>query len=247
MGFPNGYKFAKQRENQGDMTDRKECFRIVGNAVCPPLIAALAAATLEHCVLKAPATNWTQKGHNMAFHLAKAATRETRAPGCLEERIDSDGIGIDALQPSRLALSWRSLWYPRYIPVISKQSGKELHDRRATRCALQIIAPILRDFLDGQVFVVGHVNAVDPRGVMEFKGGETAASERVKDYICVTDLLKDYFDTLNGMIGADNPTKFAPWLAHGCVSPRYIAKECRRYEKNRVANKSTYWVVFKLL
>jgi deoxyribodipyrimidine photo-lyase len=53
------------------------------------------------------------------------------------------------------------------------------------------------------------------------------------------DLLKDYFDTRNGMIGANYSTKFAPWLVHGCVSPRYIAKECRRYEESRVANKPT--------
>jgi len=88
---------------------------------------------------------------------------------------------------------------------------------------------------------------VDPRGVMEFNGGETAALDRVKDYIWEKDLLKVYFDTRNGMIGANYSTKFAPWLAHGCVSPRYIAKECRRYEEERVANKSTYWVVFELL
>ena len=36
---------------------------------------------------------------------------------------------------------------------------------------------------------------------MEFKGGETAALERVKDYIWVKDLPKDYyFDTRNGMV-----------------------------------------------
>ena len=87
----------------------------------------------------------------------------------------------------------------------------------------------------------------DPRGVMEFKGGETAALARVKDYIWDKDLLKSYFDTRNGMLGADYSTKFSPWLAHGCVSPRTIAMECRRYEEERVANKSTYWVVFELL
>jgi deoxyribodipyrimidine photo-lyase len=78
---------------------------------------------------------------------------------------------------------------------------------------------------------IEEVNAVDPRGVMELKDGETAAFQRVKDYIWVKDLLKDYcFDTRhNGMIDADYSTKFAPWLAHGCVSTRYIAKECRKY------------------
>ena len=90
-------------------------------------------------------------------------------------------------------------------------------------------------------------NAVDDRGVMEFKGGETAALARVQDYIWDKDLLKVYFDTRNGMIGGDYSTKFAPWLAHGCLSPRRVARECQKYEKERITNKSTYWVVFELL
>jgi len=88
----------------------------------------------------------------------------------------------------------------------------------------------------------------DPRGVMVFHGGETAALRRVQEYIWDKDLLKVYFDTRNGMLGGDYSTKFSPWLAHGCLSPRYIAKECKRYEKERsIVNKSTYWVVFELL
>jgi deoxyribodipyrimidine photo-lyase len=94
---------------------------------------------------------------------------------------------------------------------------------------------------------VDFANEVDPRGVMPFIGGETAALARVKDYIWDKDLLSKYFDTRNGMIGADYSTKFAPWLAHGCLSPRYVAKECKKYEEQRVANKSTYWVVFEML
>lgn len=92
-----------------------------------------------------------------------------------------------------------------------------------------------------------HAETTDPRGVMPFKGGETAALVRVKDYIWDKDLLRKYFDTRNGMIGADYSTKFAPWLAHGNLSPRLVAEECQKYEEERVANKSTYWVVFELL
>ena len=93
------------------------------------------------------------------------------------------------------------------------------------------------------------VSTVDERSAMpkNYRGGETAALARVKDYIWDKDLLKVYFDTRNGMIGANYSTKFSPWLAHGNVSPRYIARECRRYEEMRVQNKSTYWVVFELL
>lgn len=49
------------------------------------------------------------------------------------------------------------------------------------------------------------------------------------------------------MLGADYSTKFSPWLAHGCLSPRYVAQQCSEYEQKRVANKSTYWVIFELL
>ena len=54
---------------------------------------------------------------------------------------------------------------------------------------------------------IDHANSQDPRGVMAFEGGETAALARVKDYIWDKDLLRKYFDTRNGMIGADYSTK----------------------------------------
>ena len=47
--------------------------------------------------------------------------------------------------------------------------------------------------------------------------------------------------------GEDYSTKFSPWLALGCLSPRQIHAEIRRYEKERVANQSTYWVLFELI
>ena len=78
-----------------------------------------------------------------------------------------------------------------------------------------------------------------------FKGGETAALARMKDYIWDKDLLKVYFETRNGLLGMDYSTKFSPWLACGSLSPRRIYYECQRYEEERVKNKSTYWVVFE--
>ncbi|GMI63299.1 hypothetical protein ScalyP_jg1239 [Parmales sp. scaly parma] len=88
---------------------------------------------------------------------------------------------------------------------------------------------------------------VDPRGVMEFVGGEDAALKRVQQYIWTEDRLKDYFTTRNEMIGQSYSSKFSPWLALGCLSPRYVVGEAQRYEKERVENKSTYWIVFELL
>lgn len=87
----------------------------------------------------------------------------------------------------------------------------------------------------------------DPRGVMVFKGGESAGLARIQEYIWDQDRLKEYFETRNGMIGAEYSSKFSPWLAHGCISPRAIYHECQRYERERVKNKSTYWLVFELI
>lgn len=81
----------------------------------------------------------------------------------------------------------------------------------------------------------------------QFEGGEVAALGRLQYYLFETDLVAKYFETRNGMLGSDYSTKFAPWLALGCLSPRKIFEQIREYEKEKVANKSTYWVLFELM
>jgi deoxyribodipyrimidine photolyase len=46
-----------------------------------------------------------------------------------------------------------------------------------------------------------------------------------KMIILVQDRLRVYKETRNGMLGADYSTKFSPWLAHGCITPRTIHDE----------------------
>ncbi|EGR31487.1 hypothetical protein IMG5_108280 [Ichthyophthirius multifiliis] len=70
---------------------------------------------------------------------------------------------------------------------------------------------------------------------------------RVQQYIWEQDLLKNYKNTRNGMVGADYSSKFSIWLANGCISPRYIYQEVKKYEKERIKNDSTYWIIFELL
>ncbi|XP_078176398.1 cryptochrome 3 isoform X2 [Carex rostrata] len=74
---------------------------------------------------------------------------------------------------------------------------------------------------------------------MHFIGGESGALARVKEYYWINDKLKVYKETRNGMLGPDYSTKFSPWLSFGTISPRY--------EKQRIANDSTYWVLFELI
>jgi deoxyribodipyrimidine photo-lyase len=82
--------------------------------------------------------------------------------------------------------------------------------------------------------------------VYSFKGGESEALKRVQRYLYETDAVATYFDTRNGMLEDLESTKLAPYLALGCISPRFIENEIRKYEKERVENKSTYWVIFEL-
>ena len=78
------------------------------------------------------------------------------------------------------------------------------------------------------------------------KGGEKEALRRLKHYTWDTGAVSSYFDTRNGMLGPDYSTKFSAWLAHGCLSPRTIHHEIKRYEGEHGSNKSTYWVTFEL-
>lgn len=87
----------------------------------------------------------------------------------------------------------------------------------------------------------------DSRSALCFKGGETEALERLKYYVWESNLVSKYFEIRNGMIGGDYSTKLSPALAHGCISPRRIYHEIKKYESQREANKSTYWVIFELI
>ncbi|KAG5187593.1 DNA photolyase, FAD-binding/Cryptochrome [Tribonema minus] len=96
-------------------------------------------------------------------------------------------------------------------------------------------------------FAEGETGEGDPKGVLPFRGGEIAAMARLNHYTLESDALATYFDTRNGMLGADYSSKFSPWLAAGCVSARAVHAACKRYEAERVANKSTYWMTFELM
>ena len=87
----------------------------------------------------------------------------------------------------------------------------------------------------------------DSRSVLPFKGGASEARARLKHYFWDTKKLAVYKKTRNGLVGSDYSSKFSPWLAHGCISPRRIASEVYRFEDTVEANDSTYWLVFELI
>ncbi len=87
----------------------------------------------------------------------------------------------------------------------------------------------------------------DERTVLHFKGGATAGKERLQYYLWDKELLTNYKQTRNGLIGGDYSSKFSPWLANGSLSPRQIFWQIKKFERYVKKNSSTYWLVFELI
>jgi deoxyribodipyrimidine photo-lyase len=80
-----------------------------------------------------------------------------------------------------------------------------------------------------------------------FRGGETEALERLKEYFFNSKKLSYYKKTRNGLLGVDYSSKFSPWLANGCISAVTIYWEVKKYENLIEKNQSTYWLIFELI
>ena len=87
----------------------------------------------------------------------------------------------------------------------------------------------------------------DDRSVMKFKGGETEALKRLQDYFWNSNSVKTYKQTRNGLIGADYSSKFSAWIALGCLSPREVYWEIKKYERLHGDSDSTYSLFLELL
>ncbi|MFA6945735.1 MAG: DASH family cryptochrome [Pedobacter sp.] len=87
----------------------------------------------------------------------------------------------------------------------------------------------------------------DERSVMKFKGGETEALKRMKDYFWEANAIRSYKQTRNGMIGADYSSKFSAWIALGCLSPREVYWEIKKYERIYGSGDSSYGLYLELL
>ncbi len=79
-----------------------------------------------------------------------------------------------------------------------------------------------------------------------YLGGETAGLVHLKHYFSQS-YARSYKQTRNAFDGIENSTKFSPWLALGCVSPKTIYRQLKQFEAQHGANDSTYWIYFELL
>lgn len=81
----------------------------------------------------------------------------------------------------------------------------------------------------------------------KFKGGTLSGQERLKDWIWRKGCISKYKETRNQLSGPDFSSRFSPWISIGCLSPREIYWEIKKYESKHGSNESTYWLIFELL
>jgi deoxyribodipyrimidine photo-lyase len=77
--------------------------------------------------------------------------------------------------------------------------------------------------------------------------GETGALDRLDEYFWKTQSVAHYKETRNGMLNKNDSSKFSPYLALGCLSPRRILQDLLRFEQKYGKNESTEWLVFELM
>jgi len=138
---------------------------------------------------------------------------------------------------------------PDVFNVFRKKIERDSHIRPSFETPEHISVPDIDDA--GEIPTLEKLGLTepidDPRAVMRFKGGETEALKHMHQYFWESDKLKTYKQTRGGLLGADYSSKFSPWLSVGCLSTREIYWEVKRYEQQRGANDSTYWLIYELL
>ena len=80
----------------------------------------------------------------------------------------------------------------------------------------------------------------------EYKGGETAALRHLDSYFS-SEAPSSYKTTRNALDEWTHSTKFSAWLANGTLSVKVLLNRLRQYEREVIANGSTYWIWFELL
>ena len=128
---------------------------------------------------------------------------------------------------------------PLAVPSLASLSDSLCDDAEASSNATMAAA----DLMEARETAV----TTDPRASFTVHGGRSHGLARMQRWFWETDCIARYKQTRDGLVGADFSSRLSSWLALGTLSPREVAAEIRRYEAERIANDSTYWMFFELL
>lgn len=195
-----------------------------------------------------------QWGIRTVYYYAEITSEETNVEAKLTKLLQTQKIEIKSfwgstlLHPQDLPFAITKL--PELFTNFRKQVELDLIVRKIFPIPNNL-DPLPDNLKVGDIPNLAHLGLSEPQpcdlAVFKFCGGESAAIKRLEHYFWQSDRLQVYKQTRNGMLNADDSSKFSPWLALGCLSPRYIYDQVKQYESDRLANDSTYWLFFELL
>jgi deoxyribodipyrimidine photo-lyase len=137
---------------------------------------------------------------------------------------------------------------PDVFTDFRRRVEKDASIRNVLSVPLSISSPPIEKLHLPSLMELGLENILfECRAAYPFKGGESAGTKRVFNYLTETHAIATYKETRNGLVGENYSSKFSPWLALGCISPKMIYHEIKKYESTFGANDSTYWLVFELI
>lgn len=87
----------------------------------------------------------------------------------------------------------------------------------------------------------------DGRGDLQFEGGEAAGLNRLLTYFGAERYLDNFVDSRYELKGTNVASRLSPWLALGCLSPKEVYTQLKKYEKKYKSNKSTQTFLLELL
>ena len=188
------------------------------------------------------------------YHHREVASEETRTSEKVETALWKQKVNLKHFIGHTL-YNKEDLPFPiKDVPDVFTNFRKKIERESAVKPSFEIPAKI--NFPNGvESSVVPDITNLgftqlpvkDSRAVLNYKGGEKVGLARLKSFFWDTDHIKNYKNTRNGLLGADYSSKFSAWISMGCLSPRGIYWEIKKYEQERGANESTYWLYFELL
>ncbi|WP_296704562.1 DASH family cryptochrome, partial [Algoriphagus sp.] len=198
-----------------------------------------------------------EKYEVQAIYFSKEVTAEERnVDNALESSAWAKGIVTESFWQSTLYHKDDLPFPVNQLPEVFTQFRKSVEKMSEIRDEYPIPISISYPGTD-VIFSSGEIPKLNQFGlesqdsvdnsVLGFKGGERAGLRRIQSYFWDKDLLKNYKQTRNELIGTEFSSRFSAWLALGCISPRTIYYEVKRYEKERKKNDSTYWLIFELI
>ncbi|TRX74523.1 DASH family cryptochrome [Pseudomonas mangiferae] len=161
------------------------------------------------------------------------------------------GVPLQCLDDNGLLRAEELPWLPHRVPVVFSHFRAALEQRvqvfqpepapdrlpalpEGSEAWLQPL-PVLAQLGLGEPVMI-------PNSGFPFAGGEAAAQARLRDYLWQGQGVQDYLVSQEH-VSAETSSKLSPWLAHGCLSPRRVAADLRRYESQYGRSEATqgFW------